>query len=238
MRIILTHEQADFDALASLLGAYLLDESALAVLPRRMNRNVRAFVTLYGTEMPFTEARDLPPEPVELVYLVDTQSMATVRGVSETTLVHVVDHHARRSDLSAHWTVSTDEVGATATLFVEQLREHNGELSIAQATLLLLGIYEDTGSLTYSRTNVRDLRAASFLLEQGADLSMAADFLNHPLSLQQQALYDQLRGAVESHAVHGYTVIVACGNAQDVEELSTVAHRLRDWLDQMHCLYW
>ena len=43
MRIILTHEQADFDALASLLGAYLLDESAIPVLPRRMNRNVRAF---------------------------------------------------------------------------------------------------------------------------------------------------------------------------------------------------
>ena len=232
MRIILTHEQADFDALASLLGAYLLDESAYAVLPRRMNRNVRAFVTLYGAEMPFIEARDLPPEPVELIYLVDTQSMATVRGVSETTPVHVVDHHARRPDLPAHWTVSTDEIGATATLFVEQLREHNGDLSMVQATLLLLGIYEDTGSLTYSRTNVRDLRAASFLLEQGADLSIAADFLNHPLSLQQQSLYDQLRQAAESHTVHGYTVIVACGDAQDVEEeLSTVAHRLRDWID-------
>jgi tRNA nucleotidyltransferase (CCA-adding enzyme) len=35
MRIILTHEQADFDAIASLLGAYLLDESALPVLPKR-----------------------------------------------------------------------------------------------------------------------------------------------------------------------------------------------------------
>ncbi len=232
MRLIITHEQADFDALASMLGAYLLDETATPVLPRRMNRNVRAFVTLYGTEMPFIDARDLPAEPVELIYLVDTQSMATLRGVNETTPVYVVDHHARRPDIPAHWVVSTEEVGATATLFAEQLREHNGNLSMAQATLLLLGIYEDTGSLTYSRTNVRDLRAASYLLEQGANLSIAADFLNHPLSMQQQALYDQLRAAAESHTMHGYTVIVACGNAQDVEEeLSTVAHRLRDWLD-------
>jgi len=232
MRLIITHEQADFDALASMLGAYLLDDTAIPVLPRRMNRNVRAFVTLYGTEMPFIEARDLPAEPVECIYLVDTQSMATVRGVSETTPVYVVDHHARRPDLPPHWTISTEEVGATATIFAEQLREHNGGLSMAQATLLLLGIYEDTGSLTYSRTNVRDLRAASYLLEQGANLSIAADFLNHPLSLHQQALYDQLRAAAQSHIVHGYTVIIACGDAQDVdEELSTVAHRLRDWLD-------
>ena len=32
MRIILTHEQADFDALACLLGAQLIDEAALPVL--------------------------------------------------------------------------------------------------------------------------------------------------------------------------------------------------------------
>ena len=48
VQIILTHEQADFDALASLLGAYLLDELSVPVLPRRLNRNVRAFLTLYG----------------------------------------------------------------------------------------------------------------------------------------------------------------------------------------------
>src|SRR4030065_591783 len=98
MRIILTHEQADFDALASLLGAYLLDESAVPVLPRRMNRNVRAFITLYGTELPFVDPRDLPNEPVESICLVDTQTMATVRGVGMDTRVHVVDHHPIRPD--------------------------------------------------------------------------------------------------------------------------------------------
>jgi hypothetical protein len=59
MRIILTHEQADFDALASLLGAYLVDNTSFPVLPRKMNRNVRAFVTLYGAELPFIEFRDI-----------------------------------------------------------------------------------------------------------------------------------------------------------------------------------
>ena len=232
MRIILTHEQADFDALASLLGAYLLDETAVPVLPRRMNRNVRAFVTLYGAELPFVDPRDLPNEPVESICLVDTQSMATVRGVGLDTRVHIVDHHPIRSDIPSAWTISNEDVGATTTIFVEDLQEQNGGLTMIQATTLLLGIYEDTGSLTYTRTTARDLHAASYLLEQEANLRVASDFLHHPLSPEQQKLYDTLRNHLESYQIHGHSIVIGCGNAQGLdEELSTVAHKLRDLLD-------
>lgn len=232
MHIILTHEQADFDALASLLGAYLLDETAIPVLPRRMNRNVRAFVTLYGAELPFIEQRDLPNEAVESIFLVDTQSMVSVRGVGEDTRVHIVDHHPIRSDIPPGWTISIEDVGATTTLFVEDLQERDGDLSMIHATTLLLGIYEDTGSLTYTRTTARDLHAASYLLEQEANLRIAGDFLNHPLSAEQQKLYDTLRNHLETYHIHGHNIVLACGNAHSMdEELSTVAHKLRDLLD-------
>src|SRR4030067_3853661 len=113
MRIILTHEQADFDALAAMLGAYLLDVSAIPVLPRRMNRNVRAFVTLYGAELPFVEPVDLPNQAVESICLVDTQTMATVRGVGMDTRGHGVDHHPTRPDIQLSWTIDGQEVEAT-----------------------------------------------------------------------------------------------------------------------------
>jgi tRNA nucleotidyltransferase (CCA-adding enzyme) len=232
MHIILTHEQADFDALASLLGAYLLDESAIPVLPRRLNRNVRAFVTLYGAELPFVDQHDLPNEAVESICLVDTQSMVSVRGVGENTRVHIVDHHPIRADIPPAWTISSEDVGATTTIFVEDLQERDGDISMIHATTLLLGIYEDTGSLTYTRTTARDLQAASYLLEQEANLRIAADFLNHPLSAEQQKLYDNLREHLETVHIHGHTVIIACGSAFGLdEELSTVAHKLRDLLD-------
>jgi tRNA nucleotidyltransferase (CCA-adding enzyme) len=232
MKIILTHEQADFDALASLLGAYLLDETALPVLPRRMNRNVRAYVTLYGAELPFVDPRDLPNQPIDSICLVDTQTMATVRGVGVDTRVHIVDHHPVRTELHPDWTITSEDVGATTTIFVEDLQKQNGGLSMIQATTMLLGIYEDTGSLTYTRTTARDLHAASYLLEQEANLRIATDFLNHPLSVEQQKLYDTLRGQIESYLIQGHTVVIACGNAHGLdEELSTVAHKLRDLLD-------
>jgi len=232
MRIILTHEQTDFDGLASLLGAYLIDDQATPILPRRINRNVRGFITLYGAELPFVDPRDFRAKTIESVCLVDTQSLISIKGVGDSTTIKVIDHHSPREDVPKTWDITTDETGANTTLFVETIQERDLPLNTVQATLLLLGIYEDTGSLTYSRTTPRDVRAAAYLLEQGASLSIANNFLNHPLSLEQQAIYDQLREAAQSINIHGYQVIMACYNVEKMnEELSTIAHKLRDLLD-------
>ncbi len=232
MQIILTHEQADFDALASLLGAHLLFETAIPVLPRRLNRNVRAFITLYGADMSFVDQRDLPSEPIEEIILVDTQSMVSIKGAKPHTRVRVIDHHPKRDNLPVHWQLTIDDIGATTTLLVEALRERNGVFSSMHATLLLLGIYEDTGSLTYTRTTPRDLRAAAYLLERGANLQIANNFLNHPMTTAQQALYVELQKNMEVFHIHGHTIILASGDAKEMEEeLSTIAHKMREVMD-------
>jgi tRNA nucleotidyltransferase (CCA-adding enzyme) len=232
MHLILTHEQADFDALASLFGAHLLDERALPVLPRRLNRNVSAFLTLYGEDFPFVEARDLPQETVESVTLVDTQSLVTLKGVNKKTQVRVIDHHAARRRQPDEWQVNVAEVGATATLLVEALQERNGHYSVLQATLLLLGIYEDTGALTYAITSSRDARAAAYLLEIGASLKIAADFLNPPLSVAQRSVYDQLLEDAQTHLIQGHRIVVACAQALEMsEEISSLARSTSDQID-------
>ena len=153
-----------------------MDDSSIPVLPRRMNRNVHDFLTLYGVDLPFVEAQDLPNEPVEAVTLVDTQAMVSIKGMGTETRVLIIDHHQPRENLPAHWIAQRGDTGATTTLLVEALRERDGALSTVQATLLLLGIYEDTGSLTYTRTSSRDLRAAAFLLDLGANLGIVRIF--------------------------------------------------------------
>jgi tRNA nucleotidyltransferase (CCA-adding enzyme) len=126
MHTILTHEQADFDALAALYAASLLD-GALPVLPRRTNRNVRAFLTLYGADFPFVDPRDLAPGPIESVILVDTQSLITLKGMGKETKIRVFDHHPQRSPsknaAGADWDLVTFDLGATTTYFVEVLQE-------------------------------------------------------------------------------------------------------------------
>ncbi|MEW6716319.1 MAG: CBS domain-containing protein [Chloroflexota bacterium] len=232
MRIILTHEQADFDALASLLGAYLLDNQAVPILPRHLNRNVRSYLTLYGTELPFAEHRDVLSRPIQSVTLVDTQSLITVKGMQPQTEVYVVDHHDRRDDLPNSWSVVVEPTGATTTLYVEQIQERGIVLTLTQATLLLMGIYEDTGSLSYIGTSPRDVRAAAYLLENGASLRIAANYLKHTLSPAQQMLYDILLADAEMHTIHDQTIVIARAQVEGLEEeISTIAHKLRDLLD-------
>jgi tRNA nucleotidyltransferase (CCA-adding enzyme) len=232
MRIILTHEQTDFDGIASLLGAHILDENATPILPRKMNRNVQAFITLYGADLPFIDPRDIGDQPIDFIYLVDTQSITSVKGMNESTKIHVIDHHTPRPDLPPEWNLQITETGAITTVFVEEISERDIRLSVIEATLLLLGIYEDTGSLIYTRTTARDIRAAAFLLDQGAKLSIVSNYTNHPLSIQQQEIYDQLRNTLENHTIHGHNILIAPGDARGLdEELSTIAHKLRDLVD-------
>jgi tRNA nucleotidyltransferase (CCA-adding enzyme) len=229
MHLILTHEQADFDALAAMLAARLLEADSHAVLPHRMNRNVHAFLALYGDALPFESMDDLPRGRVDRVTLVDTQTMPTTRGVGTHTRVHAVDHHPPHKTLPRGWTIAVDAVGACTTLLVESLQAIPHPLSPEEATLLLLGIYEDTGSLSYAGTTPRDVRAAAGLLEQGANLGLAAGFLNHPLSVLQRELYDRLLDSAEFLTVQGRRILIAQAAAQaEVEEISTLAHKLRD----------
>jgi tRNA nucleotidyltransferase (CCA-adding enzyme) len=231
-RVICTHEQADFDAVASLLGVWLMEREAIPLLPRRLNRNVRAFVTLYGEALPFQRLDEWSRSPIDLITVVDTQAPPSIKGMSEETAVHIIDHHPLGERVAEGWRFHVEEVGATATLLVEELQEMGISVDVVQSTLLLLGIYEDTGSLSYAGTTPRDIRASAWLVENNADLNLVADFLNHPLSNGQRALYDRLLENIETHDFQGLVVVIATGEAGDlVEEISTLAHKLRDVYD-------
>ncbi|MGQ9715518.1 MAG: CBS domain-containing protein [Anaerolineae bacterium] len=232
MQVILTHENADFDALAALLAAWKLFPQAKPVLPRRLNRNLRDFLTLYWDELPFVQPEDLPRETVDLALVVDTQSYAQVRGMGPRTRVHIVDHHAPPETLPPGTTFRGEPVGATTTLLVEEILQRGLSLTGVEATLLALGIYEDTGGFSYSSTTPRDLRCAAWLLEQGANLDVVNDFLHYPLTRAQQALYQALVEASEPYEFAGHTVILAAASVRDFdEEISTLAHKVQDLLD-------
>ena len=233
MQLILTHENTDFDALASQLAAWKLYHHAQPVLPRRINRNLRDFITLYADELPFIQYHDLPRRiEVDLIILVDTQNLVTPKGMSGDTAVQIVDHHPLNRELPPNWTYSGGETGATTTLLLEKIIAARLPLTPIEATLLALGIYEDTGSLIYPTTTVRDLRCATWLLEQGANLAVVSDFLHHPLTDRQLALYDALLSSAQALDFAGHTVVVASAQTGDlVEEISALAHKIRDLYD-------
>ncbi len=232
MDLILTHEQADFDALGALVAAHLLFDAAKPVLPRRFNQNVRKFINLYKNELGFFDFEDLPGQPIESVVLVDTQSLVTLKNFHKDATVLIIDHHAEKPDLPVTWKRKIEKVGATTTILVQQLKEENIHFSALEATVMLLGIHEDTGSLTYASTTISDIYAGAFLMEQGADLGMLADYLNPPLSPGQMALADDLLKNAQITNIKGKKILLSQAlNLELEEEVSSIAHKIRDLMD-------
>lgn len=227
--VILTHEHADFDALAAMLAAARFYPEATPILPRQMNRNLEAFLEFYRDALPFVALDDLPKVRVDHVIMVDTQTVQPVRGMHAQTTGLVIDHHPILRELPPGWVFSGEEVGATTTLLVEKMAQEGLPISSMEATLLTLGIYEDTGALLYETTTARDLRSASWLLERGAKLLEVGRYLHHPLTDEQRQLYQRLADNSQAYQFHGHTVIIAAASVPEtVEEISTLAHKLQD----------
>lgn len=232
MILILTHENADFDAVASQLAAHKLHPESVPLLSRRVNRNVKQFLALYWDSLPFMHAEDWRRRQIDQVVLVDTQALPGVRGLRKKTPVRVIDHH-QPDDVDPDWEARIEQVGATTTLLAEMLQGSGLSVTPIEATLLLLGIYEDTGSLTYGTTRPRDAHAAAWLLEQGADLAIVRRFLEIPLSDQQQALYETLQRNTVWLRLQGQVIALATAHAEEGfdDEISAIAHRMRDALN-------
>lgn len=234
MELILTHSNADFDALASLLAAAHLFPGAYPVLPQRLNRNVRDFLALYRGTVNFVRVEELPREPVARLILVDTQQVPALPFPLGplSPQVEIFDHHPLSRPLEENERYTGGNVGATATLLGIRLMERGRMLTPLEATLLLLGIYEDTGSLSYPGTTSEDLRCAAWLLEQGANLYILNEFLNRPLREDQLRVYNQLVNTTQVYEIHGWPVVVAWAESEGyVEEISTLAHRLMGLYD-------
>ena len=232
MRISITHDQADFDGVASTFCAHVVDNQTIPVLPNRLNRNVKAFLSLYGSEFPFVNLSDLNGSEVDSVLLVDTQTLIQFKGQESDISISIIDHHRLRESTRNVQDVFIDDTGANTTIFVEMVQERSIFLTSIQATLLLLGIYEDTGSLSYESTTSRDVRAAAFLIDTGANLNILSKFISLPLTDAQREIYHKFYNNTEIVNIHGYNVSISSAKLEFAEdELSSIAHKLLDFLD-------
>jgi len=232
--VIFTHDNADFDAIASLLAAHKLYPQATPVLPHHLARNVAEFMTLYKNGLPLIAWREFKPHNrVERIILVDTQRLPEVRHIKRDTPVLIIDHHPYEGNQGEHITFTGEEIGANATLLTEQIIAQGGiSLTSLEATVMLLGIYADTGSLTYSKTTPRDIRAAAWLVEQGGVLDTVRRFMSIPLNEAQRTLLDQLTSNQETRYIQGHSIVICTATIEEsVDNINQVTHRIRDLLE-------
>src|SRR3970040_527090 len=116
MHLVFTHEQADFDAVASLWAAARLEPGSLAVLPHSLNRNVESYLDRYGDEFPFADPDDYHLQRSDRLTLVATQAPPSSELIDAGPAVRVIDHQPPESGLDPAWAVRSEPVGATSTI--------------------------------------------------------------------------------------------------------------------------
>ncbi|MBI5745866.1 MAG: CBS domain-containing protein [Nitrospirae bacterium] len=232
MKVIITHVNADFDGLASMVAASKIYPGARMIFPGSMEKSMRDFSSAY--HLVFDKIKDIDLDAVDTLILVDTKNPRRIGRFSEIVKrdglkMHIYDHHPP-SDSELHGEVEVlDDIGATTTLLVEILKKKRIPITPFEATILALGIYEETGSLTFPSTKDRDLMAASYLLKKGADLNVVSSYITRDLSPDEISLLDELLHSARDYYIEGVKVAVATASCSKfIGEMASVVHKLRD----------
>ena len=212
--IITTHINADFDALASLLAAQKLYPGARVVFPGSQEKNLRNFfiqsmVYLFN----IAEIKDIDFDTIGRLVLVDTRRKERIGRIAEILEnpgldIHVYDHHMSKDDDIEANVVVQRKTGATVTILTEILRQKKIPLSPEEATIMCLGIYEDTGSFTFNSTTPNDLEAAAYLVSLGANINMVASLIAREISSEQIGHLNDLIQTSRHHTINGVDVVV------------------------------
>ena len=243
MEVITTHINADFDAMASMIAAKKLYPEAVMVFPGSQERNLREFFvesTFYVFD--FAKIKDLDFDIIDRLILVDTRQAGRIGRFGKLLAdrdvdIHIYDHHPDSDDDVLGSIEVVRPVGATVTLLTEIIKERGIALTPDEATVLALGIYEDTGSFTFSSTTPADYKAAVFLLEQGANLNIVADMLTRELTAEQISLLSDLIHSATSHTINTIPICIArASTEQYVGDFALLAHKLMD-MDNLNVLF-
>lgn len=219
MDLVVSHDHADFDALAAQVAAGKLYPGAVLALSPSVGRDVRPYVALHRDRLGFTPIAEVDVSLVKRLVLVDVRSAARLRHVARLLArrseggagleIHVYDHHAAREDDIVGDFEVIEKVGSATTLLTERIRQRGVALDGVEATLLALGIHTDTGSLTFPGTTPRDAHALALLLESGAALEVQSRYLHSPFKLSQRRVLAELLDDTEVRPLAGLRVGVA-----------------------------
>ena len=235
MKIITSHKSADFDSLSSMVAAKKLYPDALFAFPGSQEKTLRDFLihsTLYIFNI--AKPKDIDYNAVDTLILVDTRQKGRIGEFAEIVdlkkaKIHIYDHHPATDDDIKGDVEYIKTIGATVSMLVNMIKEQGLEVSPEEATVMMLGIYEETGSFQFQSTTVEDFAAASFLLSRGANVNIVSDMLVKEMTPEQVFLLNDLINNASVYNINGVDIVVTEVSTEDyVGDLAVIVHKFRD----------
>ena len=233
LTIITTHVNADFDAMASMLAAQKLYPDSVVVFPGSQEKNLRNFFIqsmVYLFNM--VDVKDLDFSSVKRLVLVDTRQPSRIGNLTALLEqpgleIHIYDHHPlMANDIKGHYEVC-QPTGATVSILSKLLEEKGVDITPDEATIMCLGIYEDTGSFTFASTSEKDFLAAAFLLSKGANLNTVSNLIAREISPEQVGLLNDMIQSATHYNINGVEVVVTTVTTDDyVPDFAFLVHKM------------
>jgi tRNA nucleotidyltransferase (CCA-adding enzyme) len=151
--------------------------------------------------------------------------------------VHVYDHHPPAPDDIKGDVNVIASCGACVSILISILKEKGLEVSPEEATIMMLGIYEETGSFQYPSTTKMDFEAAAYLLSNGGHVDIVSDILIKELSPEQVYVLRDLIEGRTLHNINGIDVAISEGSAESyIGDLAVLVQKLRD-MENLNALF-
>ncbi|MDF1613917.1 CBS domain-containing protein [Desulfurivibrio dismutans] len=243
MDLITTHINADFDAVASMVAAKKLYPEAVLAFAGAQEKNLRAFFAqsvdyLYD----FQRLKNIDLTKVSRLILVDTRQPSRLGELARCLAnpglqVHIFDHHPEAPGDLRGVVEHIRPVGSTTTIMVELFRQRGIELSPEEATLLAMGLYEDTGSFHFDTTTPEDMQAAAWLLSQGANLHTVTQFIAQELTSAEVTLLGDLIRSATTYTIQGLDITVAKVDTEDYFDNFAVVVRRFMVMENLNTLF-
>jgi tRNA nucleotidyltransferase (CCA-adding enzyme) len=213
--IITSHVNADYDAIAAMLAAQKLYPDARIIFPGSQEKTLRDFfIHSMGYLFNMADPAVIDFSETRTLVLVDTRQKNRLTGVkplldNKNVAVHVYDHHPPGPDDVTPAMEIFKSYGATTTILCEILQKKNIPVTPEEATVMALGIYEDTGVFTYASTTPADFLQAGFLLGCGASLNTIVSLVVREIKAEQVSWLNDLLNEMTRHQINGMDVHVS-----------------------------
>jgi len=231
--IITSHINADFDAIASMLAAQKLYPGSVIIFPGSQEKSLRDFFissTSYLFNMADPDSIDF--SQTSKLVIVDTRQKSRLTQVSELLdkkdiKIDIYDHHpAMKGDITGAFEIIR-KTGATTTILSALLQKKKIVPSPEEATIMALGIYEDTGSFTYASTTKEDFEQAAFLLSCGANLNTIVSFVVKEIKSEQVTWLNELLNEMTVHKINGVDIHMSVISSPTyITDLATIVQKI------------
>ncbi len=231
MKVIVSHQNLDFDALASMVACSKLYPDATMFFAGKLGEEVKKFYSLYKNVLPIQTGSQVDLDEVEALYIVDVNAPNRIGKfkdlINKDIPIIIYDHHKINEK-----TITVGEriilpYGACATILVQEIMKKSIPITPFEATVMALGIYTDTGSLVFSSTTYQDVEAVAFLLKAGANLAVIKEFLGVSMNQQQDQLFSTLLNGLELMDVNGFQVAISTLTQEEfLGELGMISEKL------------